>query len=161
MKKRGTRVLTSRISRNICPTSKRAQMKLSFGMIFSIFLIIIFLSFAIYVIIKFINLQHVIQIGTFKDNLQADINLMWQSQQGTRGVEYYLPNKINAICFTKDGYQNLIFDSEKQIEGKNIEHINIESITSEEDPYCIENIGGKVSMTLVKEYGKSLVKITR
>ena len=140
---------------------KGAQMKLSFGMIFSIFLIIIFLSAAIYFIIKFINLQHTIQIELFKDNLQADINIMWQSQQGSQEVEYRLPNKINKVCFTDDDYQNLMLVSDRPIDGENIEHINIEVITSEENPYCITNIEGKVSMTLVKDYGESLVKITR
>lgn len=177
--KRAASALTLRIRKNICPTSKRAasartrnymshlasckraQMKLSFGMIFSIFLIVVFLSFAIYAIIKFIDMQQTIQIETFKNNLQADINLMWQSQQGSQAKEYYLPNKINAVCFTDDDYQNLMFKSEELIDGKNLEHLNIEIITSEKDPYCIENMGGKVGMTLVKEFGESLVKITK
>ncbi len=140
---------------------RKGQMKLSFGMIFSIFLIIIFLAFAIYVIIKFINMQQTIQIEIFKDGLQADINRMWQSQQGSREVEYRLPSKINAICFMDDDYQNLMFELETPIDGKNIENINISFITSEGDPFCIPNIEGKVKMTLVKNYGETLVKITR
>ncbi len=139
---------------------KGAQMKLSFGMIFSIFLIIVFLSFSVYAIIKFINMQQSIQIGTFKNNLQADINTMWQSQQGSREVEYRLPKKIDAVCFIDDDYQNLMLVSENPIDGKNIENINIEEITSGGD-YCIGNVDGKVSMTLVKDYGESLVKITK
>jgi len=140
---------------------KRGQMKLSFSMIFSIFLIVIFLAVAGYFIVKFINLQKTIQIETFKNDLQADINTMWQSQQGSREVEYSLPNKINAVCFVDDEYENFMFKSEKLIGGGNFENIDIESITSEEDEYCIENVEGKVSMTLVKDYGESLVKITR
>ncbi len=163
MNKRGTCALTSRIRKNICPTSKRAQMKMSFGMIFSIFLIVIFLTFAIYAIIKFINMQHLIQIELFKDNLQADINQMWQSQYGSQPKEYYLPNKINAVCFLDDDYQNLIFEPDTLIERDNIDNINITFITSEgeEDPFCIPNIEGKVKMTLVKDYGETLVKITQ
>jgi hypothetical protein len=140
---------------------KRGQMKLSFGMIFSIFLIIIFLSFAFYAIIKFINFQQTVQTEMFKDSLQADINTMWQSQQGSREVEYSLPNKIDAVCFTLDDYQNMIFMSKKIIDGGDIDNIDIESITSKEDPYCFGNIEGKISMTLVKDYGESLVKITK
>ncbi len=146
--------------RGICRRSKRAQMKLSFGMIFSIFLIIIFLAFAIYVIIKFLDMQHLIQIETFQNNLQANINTMWQSQQGSREVEYNLPKKITAVCFTDDDYQNLMFESENPIDGKYIENINIEEMTLGGN-YCIENIEGKVSMTLVKDYREPLVTITR
>ena len=156
----GTCALTSRIRKNICPTSKRAQMKLSFGMIFSIFLIIVFISFAIYAIIKFINLQSTIQIETFQNNLQADVNMMWQSQQGSREVSYSLPNKIRAVCFTRGEYANLMFKSEDLLDEGNVENIDIEFITSEENPYCIGNINGEISMTLAKDYGESLVKIT-
>ena len=150
--------------RGISPISKRAQMKLSFGMIFSIFLIIIFLAFAIYAIIKFINMQHVIQIETFKNSLQADINLVWQSSgESSYPKEYRLPTKINAICFLEDDYQNLMFESDSLIDGDYIENIDIDFITSEGegDSFCIPNIEGKVKMTLVKDYGDTLVKITQ
>ncbi len=153
MKKGVTRALTSRIRRKICPTPKRSQMKLSFGMIFSIFLIIIFISFAIYAIIKFVGLQHVAQIEIFKNDLQADVNKMWQSQQGSQVKKYYLPKKISEVCFEEDESQNLMLISDIPIYWGNIEHINIEN------SFCITNIEGKVSMTLVKDYGETLVKI--
>ena len=136
-------------------------MKLSFGMIFSIFLVIIFLAVAIYFIIKFINIQHLIQIETFKNDLQADINQMWQSQQGSQEREYSLPTKVNAICFMDDDYQNLMFESDALIDGQNIKNIDIDFITSKDTRYCIPNIEGKVKMTLVKDYGETLVKIIK
>jgi len=132
---------------------KRGQMKLSFGMIFSIFLIIIFLSAAIYAIIKFVGLQHTIQIESFKNDLQTDVNKMWQSQQGSQIKKYYLPKKISEVCFAEDDYQNLMLISDTPIDGKNIEHINIEN------SFCITNIEGKVNMVLEKDYGETLVKI--
>lgn len=144
--------------------NKRAQMKLSFGMIFSIFLIIIFLAFAIYVIIKFVSLQNSIQIESFKNDLQAHITAIWLSRgEYSEEKEYTLPTKINAICFLDDDYQNLMFESDKPMDGDNIENINITFITSdgEEDPFCIPNIEGKVKMTLVKDYGETLVKIIK
>ncbi len=139
---------------------KKGQLKLSFGMIFSIFLIIIFLSVAVYAIIKFIDMQKTIQVKLFMDNLQADVNQMWQSQQGSQTKEYSLPNSINAVCFI-DESQNLMFDSEKIVDRGKIEHIDIGKITSSENPYCIDNIGGKIRMIVIKEYGESLVTITR
>ena len=130
---------------------KRGQMKMSFGMIFSIFLIIIFIAFATYAIIKFINLQQTIQVESFKNTLQEDIDAMWQSQQGSREVEYYLPNKIDKVCFDEEN--RLSFTSEENFEEETLEHIDV-------DDFCADNIDGKVSMTLVKDFGETLVRIT-
>ena len=106
-------------------------------------------------------MQHLIQIETFENNLQADVNKMWQSQQGSREVWYRLPQKINAVCFIDDEYHNLMFKSANPIDRKNIDNIDLDFILSGQNSYCIENIDGKVSMTLVRDYGETLVKITK
>src|SRR3989344_9488004 len=80
-------------------TRKRGQMKLSFGMIFSIFLIIIFLGFAFYVIPKFLGFQDSLKVGTFIKDFQDDIDKMWKSAQGSQKVEYLLPKEIIRVCF--------------------------------------------------------------
>lgn len=139
---------------------KRGQMKLSFGMIFSIFLIIIFISAAIYFIIKFLDLQESIQIETFENDLQNDIDQMWQSQQGSREVEYPLPKKIIAVCFLEDDSGNLLLQAETPLPRGNINKIDMEFITAEESVYCIATEKGKIILTLTKDYGETLVKIT-
>ena len=58
---------------------KKGQMKISFGMIFSIILIVVFIAVAVYAIIKFLDVQHTIQIESFKKDLQDDINDTWRS----------------------------------------------------------------------------------
>ena len=136
-------------------------MKISFGMIFSIFLIIVFIAFAIYAITKFINLQKTIQIESFSNNLQEDINNMWKSAKGSQEETYSLPNKIEAVCFTDDEFNNLMFRSSNFMEGGKIEHIDILTITEGEDPYCISNIDGKVKLIISKDFGEDLVTITR
>jgi hypothetical protein len=138
---------------------KRGQMRLSFGMIFSIILIIAFIAFAFFAIRKFLGIQDAIQIGQFTDNLQADIDKLWRGSQGSQEVEYFLPLKIKSVCFVDKGYENLVFQSKTFIEGKQIEHIDIEKITSKGD-FCVENIKGKVKMTIQKDYGEVLVTIT-
>ncbi len=102
--------------------TKKAQMKLSFGMIFSIILIIIFIAFAFYAILKFLDLQDSIKTAQFSDDLQYDINKMWKSSQGSQPREYLLPSKIKSVCFVEDKYENenLIFHSDKFVEGKKI-----------------------------------------
>ena len=140
---------------------KRGQMQLSFGMIFSIILIIIFVVFAVYAIIKFLDLQKNIQIKKFAGDLQADVNKMWGSVDSQAEEKYILPGKINAVCFEDRGFENLIFHASSPIEGVMIEHLDIEKITENETPFCIDNLDGKVSMIISKKEGESLVTITK
>jgi len=140
---------------------KKGQMKLSFGMIFSIFLIIIFIAFAFYAITKFINLQKTIQIESFVENLQSNVNDMWNSPRGSQPETYSLPNKIEAVCFTDNVFNNLMFRSSEILEENNIEHLDIATITSGEDPYCISNINGKVKLIISKGFREDLVMISR
>ncbi len=141
--------------------NKRGQMKLSFGMIFSIFLIIIFIAFAVYAISKFINLQKTIQIESFTENLQSNVDDMWNSPRGSQEEIYSLPDKIDAVCFTDNQFNNLMFRSSEILEENNIRHLDIATITSGEDPYCIPNINGKVKLIISKDFGEDLVTITR
>lgn len=133
-------------------------MKISFGMIFSIILIIIFISFAFFAIKKFIGIQDAMKIGQFGNNLQSDIDKLWRGSQGSQEVEYFLPSKIESVCFIDDEYENLVFHSESFVEGKKIENIDIETITQDGD-FCIDVIGGKIKMTIKKDYGEALVLI--
>ncbi len=141
--------------------NKRGQMKLSFGMIFSIFLIIIFLAFAFYAIKKFIVLQQDIQIESFANDLQENVDAMWKSPQGSSEESYSLPKKVESICFRNNELSNLMFISSKPISGKNIEHLDITIIISEEEPYCIPNENGKVNLIISKDFGEDLVIISR
>ncbi len=141
---------------------KKGQMKLSFGMIFSIILIIVFLAFAIYAITKFLGFQDTLKIEGFMNDLQGDIDRIWKGSQASIQVEYSLPKKIDAVCFTDEEHENLFFQSETIIRGKKIEHIDILETTKNggEDPFCIENENGKVKMIIKKDFGESLVTIT-
>jgi len=141
----------------------KAQMKMSFGMIFSIILIVIFLAFAFYAIKKFLEFQDTLKIEKFFDDLQADVDNTWKGPQSSSPREYSLPKKINSVCFTDDEYENLFFESEKIIRGTNIEYIDIETITNNgrDDPFCILNEKGKIQLMIKKDFGETLVTITR
>lgn len=140
---------------------KEGQLNLSFGMIFSIILIIVFLAFGFYAIKKFIDMQQTIQIESFMKDFQDDVDKMWKSPQGSQTLTYSLPSKINAVCFDEDEFQNLKFISDTIIPGKLIEHLDIAKTTSKEDPYCIQNLKGKLTLTLIKDYGDILVNVER
>jgi len=138
---------------------KSGQMEISFGMIFSIILVIFFLAFGFYAITKFIELQQSVQIETFLDDFQEDINAIWKSPQGSQSRTYVLPTKITAVCLTDDPDINLEFTSKEIIPGDYIKNLNIENIIAEEDPFCVDNIKGKINFVISKEYGETLVSV--
>src|SRR3989338_88314 len=106
---------------------KRGAMELSFGMLFSIILIIIFIAFAIYGVTKFLNLQKNIQTKTFANDLNFDIDKLWKSQ-GAQPVVYTLPGNVEKVCFIEDEFEkdiNMEIKSEKSIETYNIKHATL------------------------------------
>lgn len=140
---------------------KMGQLDLSFGMIFSIILIIAFIAFGFYAITKFIDLQKTIQIENFLRDFQNDVDKMWKSPQGSQVITYPLPTKITSVCFVDDEFQNLRFTSQGIIMGKMIENLDIASITAVENPFCVGNIKGKISLTIAKNFGETLVRVER
>lgn len=167
--------------------NKRGQMELSFGMIFSIILIIVFLSFAIYAIIKFLDFQDKIKITKFagpKGDLQSDVTDVWNNYGNARSEEYYIPSKIKYVCFADFSYgargansgkldelkrysrsgQNLFFyppEKTNGFESAKIEYLNMTQMTESENPYCIENKEGMIKLFIKKKFGENFVIITR
>lgn len=170
--------------RGIC-RRKLGQMELSFGMIFSIILIIAFVAFSIYGIIKFLEFRDCAQIGTFQKNFEAHVKAKWSGTEGAENHEYTLPGKIEAVCFINeekpitnsemkeelkwvhlDNGENMVFYPPKSAcnsESAKIDHLNIEEITKEDNgnPFCIPNKNGKVRLTLQKNYGENSVRVLR
>ncbi|MFW5846930.1 MAG: hypothetical protein ACOCUU_02100 [Nanoarchaeota archaeon] len=162
--------------------SKHSQVKLSFGMIFSIILIVIFLVVGFYVITKFLDLQKDIQIKQFTTNLQEDVNDIWRGHQGSQERTYSLASGIKAVCFVNfsdsskgdnsdifselemyaNPEDNLVFYPPEKAAGqisRTIENINLNKITSSENPFCIENSKGKIELKIVMSHDEGLVRI--
>lgn len=140
---------------------KHGSIELSFGTIFSIILIIAFISVAFYAIIKFLDFQNAIKIAKFGDDLQKYIDDLRKSDHGSYNKEYSLPLKIQSVCFINDeeGFENMIFVSKEIIEGKFINYIDIQATVGSSDRACFENKNGKVNMTLKKDLGENFVTI--
>ncbi len=159
-------------------------MKLSFGMIFSIILIIVFLAFAIYAITKFLGIQKSVQVGQFVNSIQQDVDKMWKGSQGSVEYEYRLPSGIEYVCLTdfyspKKGdellkydklkmafyeFENLVFypvGTGEGIDSYNLKHIDISKITEINNPVCFPNVKGKVKMTIKMNPGDSLVTVAK
>jgi len=162
----------------------KGQLKLSFGMIFSIIMIIIFLIFAFYGIKTFLRIQNTTQTGKFLNDIQSDIDRIWKSAESSETKEYNLPSKINYACFidfsisakgensllynelkkTYYGDENLIFYplfGYSNMDSTEIKNINLTEIIKDENPFCIENTNGKVKLSLIKKLNEAQVTIIR
>lgn len=147
--------------------NKRAQLKLSFGMIFSIILIVFFLVFAFFGIKKFLDTRDTIVTESFKKSLQDDIDQMWRSSRGSDDKIYSLPNKVEAVCFEDDDYWNLVIIPE-DYDGAKIKHIDIDkTLKPQVNPgvrngrLCFPSEKGKVTIWLEKDYQDELITIIR
>lgn len=165
---------------------KRGQIKISFGMIFSIFLIIIFIAFAFYAIKFFIGFQGNASTQKLVDELRGDVESVWKSSESSQTFEYSVPKDIDFLCFIdfqdggrginlelydkikagviQEGNFILYDDAEKpgSSESFSIEHVDLKNIVFEENPYCIrKNDEGKAKVLLSKGFSDTLVSISR
>lgn len=162
----------------------KGQMKMSFGMIFSMIMIIIFIGFSFYAITKFLDLQNSAQIGKFVNELESDVDSAWKGSQSSQKHEYSVPRKVEYVCFINydsrergryndfyielnrfyNGNENLFFyppGSGQGIDSREIRNLDIRKITETENPFCIEKTDGRISLTIKKDFGEALVTITR
>ena len=144
--------------------NKRGQTQISFGVIFSIILIICFIAFAIYGINKFLEVNRLAQIGKFKSDFQADIDNMWKSTQGSQTLEYSIPNSIQQVCFANGEFENMYFVP-PDYDGSILKNVNIQTTIKNSNTtpkqLCIASAKGKVSITIKKAYNENLVTITK
>ena len=130
---------------------KRGQLKLSFGMIFSIILIIVFIVFAFYAIKMILNLNKEAGVGKFVTDLQDDVDEKWVNK-GSQGYEYSLSKDIEEVCF--DEQARIYF---KPLgEGGDFDYREIEHLDVIEG-FCIENVDGKVNIRIKRDEGVLVV----
>ncbi len=149
--------------------NKKAQqtMGMPFGMIFAIFLIVVFIVFAFMVAKSFLNFGESASVGSFYNDLQKAVNVAIQSQESNSNFVIDLPSGIKKVCFanlsariTNKGIDyNSIKDYEvydantflippekaQGMQWKKINRINITKITEEKNPYCV-NVSSKLKI---------------
>lgn len=158
---------------------KKAQMKLSFGMIFSIILIVFFLAFGFFAIKMFIGTSDKAQLSKFIDSFQTDVTNLWKAPQGSQQIDYDLPNEIQEVCIADNTEENLIFlpEESEKLPPVIIEHLNVPWITAvANDPEsrlledrlgnqfrasCFSNERGKLTLKIEKNFGEDLVRVVR
>lgn len=161
--------------------NKEGQFEISFGMIFSIIIIIATVAVAGYVIKYFYDVGQCGGVGTFYQDFQGEITKAWESTISQGVFEHAIPG-TDFVCFANPKYpyygktfsvqynslkdyinsygvdenRNIfLYPSSgcKGLEYNTIEHVNITSF------FCAPVKDGKVSITLGKNIGDSLVKI--
>ena len=163
--------------------NKRAESSvgMSFGVIFSIILMIVFIVFAFIAINYFLNMSKVTTTNLFYENLQNEVNRVYASPSSEKEFSFELPPKVEMICFFDfkkpatievEKYkevemydftgENLFLFPQRAMPSLNkkiIENINVSQSTIDENPFCIRNPS---TIKLVKELiGSKTVIIKR
>ena len=157
---------------------KRGQFQLSFGMIFSIILIVAALVVAFYVISYFLNFQKCAQIGFFYKDLQGNVDDAWQSDLARESVSISMPSGIEEVCFGNLTQPTRTSDKERQVELKkrgflkknvylypprkacelSLSVYDLEHATMPEF-FCVDVKSGKVRVNLEKRVDEALVRV--
>jgi hypothetical protein len=172
----------------IMPSPIRSQgevMGMSFSTIFSILLIISFIVVSIIVISYIISWKNCSQIAIFTDDFKEAINNAWTTTGSSYDFKNFLPTGIKYVCFynisqaiISSGTNELIIDElRKYAEEKNnmyfypsknacvksqmkIEHLDIDKITENKNPYCIPVINGKITIQIDKGFNEKFVRVS-
>jgi hypothetical protein len=133
-------------------------MGLSFGMIFAIFLMVVFFAIAFIAVKSFLDLGRTSNVGLFYEEFQEEIDDAWASQSSETTFKIDLPDGIKKVCFADFNAVNYEEDSEvveyeiyeeantflipfSESQGlgyKYINHLDIENTTSSKNPYCVD-----------------------
>jgi len=163
--------------------SQRAQIQLSYGMIFSVFLIVIFMVVAFIAIRTFLDIEQHVNTKIFVRNLQTEINDVHRSSANQYPSRESLGTKITHVCFFDrtievecvgefrqmceefkgsggDNEANLYFYPKKYADESSIKINKVDMQDFDSNPYCFENRGGFVEMELSKNRGEDLVRIS-
>ncbi len=78
---------------------KRGSIEISFGMIFSIIIIVALIGVAVYATTIFLKFGSSAQVGLFYEEFQSKIDEIWSSASTNRVVSFPLPSTIKFVCF--------------------------------------------------------------
>lgn len=149
---------------------------MSFSMIFSILLIIFFLTIGFIAIKFFLRLQNCVQIGNFVNEFQTKVTEVWDSQKMDYELKKTLPSGIEYVCFAD--FTDLLRGENKDILNEieifhggidsnmffypkekacdmpfhKINHLDAERMTKTKNPYCVVVNNGKINIKIEKDY---------
>jgi len=142
--------------------NKKGQhtMGLPFGMIFAIFLIVVFVVIAFIAIRGFLDIGDSARVGMFWDDLQGAVDEALSEQFDESGFDIDLPSGIESVCFANlsnvisnpgaeyeairnyDVYEANVFlvppEFAENMQWKFIEHLDLVKITEDDNPHCVD-----------------------
>jgi hypothetical protein len=158
---------------------KKGQIQISFGMIFSIIIIIATVAIAFYVITYFLDLSNCQKNGAFWDSLNKEVYKAWNSDSMQEVYKAEVPSGITKVCFgnfTQMAYgdDKVLFTELERYEqskrnaylyppGKACEdlaYFNIEHSTTAEF-FCVPVASGKINVKISKTSFDALVKLSK
>jgi hypothetical protein len=161
---------------------KRAQqtMGMPFGVIFAIFLIVVFVVIAFIAVGYFLDIGKSSEVGLFYREFQGVVDDAMRGQSSEVGFDIDLPSKILYVCFANlsgeitnrgveyeairnyDVYDANVFlvppEFAQNMQWKLIEHLDIGKITEEDNPYCV---GADGELRVGKGFYDKLVWVTK
>ncbi|MDP6845861.1 MAG: hypothetical protein QF460_02825 [Candidatus Nanoarchaeia archaeon] len=163
---------------------KKGDLSMSFGMIFSIIMIIAILGVAFYAISYFLNLEKCTGVGLFHDDFQKKVDESWIAELVSGEHSLTIPGGVEYVCFGDlenegniDGSTREILDeikrfaSPRQLEKSNMfmypenkacgmGYKTANHLQELEEFICFENRDGKITFRLTKESEDSFVGIS-
>jgi hypothetical protein len=162
--------------------SKRSQgvFGMSFGVIFSIILIVFFLVAAFIAIKFFLGFQKQAEFGIFLEDLQAEINGVWKSHESSVRFESLVNNEVDYVCFINmsapasgSSVEGEIYSEIRVGNPENnfafyppqiaadLSHAKLEHFAMPlENPLCIPVNEGKVEIIIEKNFGEALPRVS-
>lgn len=159
--------------------TKRGQIRLSFGVIFSIIIIIAIVGVSFYAISFFLSLSKCNDIGFFYRNLETEIDKAWKSNSYRDTYMGKVPSEVESVCFGDlrstaardypEEYELLrryrvsdfnvfMYPYQEACSGGNLGVYELEHIDIEEF-FCVETQEGSISVRLEKESSDALVNV--
>lgn len=147
-------------------------MKISFGMIFSLIIIIAIITTAFFVIRLVLKNQRCMEINLVIEDLKENIDQAWKSEKVSYDKEFSVPTQIKKICFinlnSRDGIPEEVYlEIRENSESDNLFLFPANSACErhatslnhiEFDNFCIDNTG-KISLRFEKSLDEDFVRI--
>jgi hypothetical protein len=162
--------------------SGQETLGISFGVIFSIILIIFFIVVAGIVIRSFLGTKNCAEIGIFVDRFESEVKKTWNSQSFKGQFNGILPTSIDFVCFGNlsnsitgpfqdEGYDIGLYEGRRantffypttkacEMPFVQINHLDVDRITGTNNPNCIPVDKGRIVIDIEKGLTDRLVNI--
>lgn len=168
---------------------RKGAIEISFGMIFSIIIIVAIVGVATYAIVYFLDLGKATEMSLFHQKFQETIDDVWSASITDKVVSFTLPAGIELVCFgdlssnswdinyederrnliryasnyDKQNTNRFIYPIEKagDFAYKKVDKIDLSELGTGTDFECFETRNREIRVRLEKDTFDSLVKVKK